>query len=93
MRVPDLAVTTIWMASASAVTALAWYVDKRAATHGQRRIPERRLLLLVALGGWPAALLMTRLLRHKTRKQPFGALLWLCALLNAAAVATLVWRD
>ena len=93
MRVPDLAATTIWMASASAVTALAWYVDKRAAAHGQRRIPEQRLLLLAALGGWPGALLMTRLLRHKTRKPAFGALLWLCALLNAAAIAALLWRD
>lgn len=87
-----LAATEVWMAGASAVTALAWWVDKRAARYGRRRIPERRLLLLALLGGWPAALLMTGLLRHKTRKQPFAALLWLCALLNAATVAALLAR-
>lgn len=82
-----------WMASASAVTALAWWVDKRAARQGRRRLSERRLLVLSLLGGWPGALLMTGLLRHKTRKQPFAAMLWLCALLNAATVAALLARS
>ena len=82
-----------WMASASAVTALAWWVDKRAARQGRRRLSERRLLVLSLLGGWPGALLMTGLLRHKTRKQPFAAMLWLCALLNAATVAALLTRS
>ena len=82
-----------WIASASAVTALAWWVDKRAARQGRRRLSERRLLVLSLLGGWPGALLMTGLLRHKTRKQPFAAMLWLCALLNAATVAALLTRS
>lgn len=82
-----------WMASASAVTALAWWVDKRAARQGRRRLSERRLLVLSLLGGWPGALLMTGLLRHKTRKQPFAAMLWLCALLNAATAAALLARS
>lgn len=90
---PALAATLAWMASASAVTAVAWWVDKRAARQGRRRIPERRLLVLSLLGGWPGALLMTGLLRHKTRKQPFAAMLWLCALLNAATVAALLVRS
>ena len=87
-----LAATLVWLATASAITALAWWIDKRAARQGRRRIPERRLLVLSLLGGWPGALLMTTLLRHKTRKQPFAAMLWLCALLNAAAVAALLAR-
>ena len=82
-----------WIASASAVTALAWWVDKRAARQGRRRLSERRLLVLSLLGGWPGALLMTGLLRHKTRKQPFAAMLWLCALLNAATAAALLARS
>ena len=47
-----------------------WY-DKRQAQDGKRRIPEKTLHLLEALGGWPGALLGQQWLRHKTQKQPF----------------------
>jgi len=65
----------------AAFAAFGW--DKAAARQrGERRIAERTLLLLAALGGSPAALLARHTLHHKTRKQPFGALLMLIIFLQ-----------
>ena len=59
--------------------------DKAAAgRRGQSRIPERTLLALAALGGSPAALLARQTLRHKTRKQPFVAWLFLIVFLQVS---------
>jgi uncharacterized membrane protein YsdA (DUF1294 family) len=60
--------------------------DKAAARQRDRRIPERTLLILAALGGSPAALLARQTLRHKTRKQPFGARLLLIVFLQVVAL-------
>lgn len=61
---------------------------------GQRRISERSLLLAALLGGLGAGL-GQRLLRHKTRKQPFATWLRLIVslygLVLLAAAALLAW--
>jgi uncharacterized membrane protein YsdA (DUF1294 family) len=68
----------------NAATFAAFALDKRAATRGEWRIPEARLLGLAMFGGSPAALAAQQLLRHKTRKQPFGASLWMIVAAHAA---------
>lgn len=65
---------------ANLLTYAAFALDKRRAVQGGWRIPERTLLLLAALGGWPAAKLAQHRLRHKTRKQPFRLMLNLTGL-------------
>jgi uncharacterized membrane protein YsdA (DUF1294 family) len=58
-----------------AVTSLAslaaYKFDKRRAAAGGRRVPERTLLVLAFVGGWPGAILAQRRFRHKTSKVPF----------------------
>jgi len=54
-------------------------LDKWRAVNGGWRIPERVLLLLALLGGWPGAKAAQIWFGHKTRKQPFGTILNLIA--------------
>lgn len=62
----------------NAATFALFAIDKHQASTGGRRIPERTLLLMAALGGSAGAVTAQQVLRHKTRKQPFGArLAWI----------------
>lgn len=74
----------------SVITFAAYAVDKSAAARRGARIPERTLLLLGLLGGWPGGLLAQQWLRHKTLKQPFRLLFWLSVLLHCGAVIAAV---
>ncbi len=58
--------------------------DKSAAQRGAWRISEKTLHLFALLGGWPGALLGQKLLRHKSQKQPFKAVLWITIIINSA---------
>lgn len=81
-----------YLIAVNALTFLAFHRDKRVSVAGAWRIPERHLLTLAVIGGWPAAKLAQRRLRHKTRKQPFAFRLNMIGLLWAWALfAALFW--
>lgn len=76
-----------WYALASGVAFLLYAADKSAAARRQRRIAESTLHWCAVAGGWPGAVLAQRLLRHKTRKQPFRTVFMMTAAVNCALLA------
>jgi len=74
----------LWYAVASLAAFTAFWLDKRLAQGGGRRIRERTLHLGSALGGWPGALAAMHILRHKNRKAGFVAAQALFAFLHVA---------
>jgi uncharacterized membrane protein YsdA (DUF1294 family) len=64
-----------YMVAVNLATYALFAVDKRRAIEGDRRLPEKQLLLWSALGGVFGATLAQQRLRHKTRKEPFRTLL------------------
>jgi uncharacterized membrane protein YsdA (DUF1294 family) len=68
-----------------------WW-DKGAARRGNRRISERTLLWFAFYGGSFGAIAAQRILRHKTRKEPFRTRLNAIALLHLALLLSLaIW--
>ena len=73
----------------SAVTFGAYARDKSAAVRKGARTPEAALHLWALAGGWPGALAAQQLLRHKSAKGGFIAVLWLCIAVNCALLLAL----
>lgn len=74
----------LWAINALTLMAFGW--DKVRAGRRKRRIAERRLLLLAALGGSPCAVLGRWIFRHKTRKRGFSV--WLFGIFAAQLCTT-----
>lgn len=86
-------VAIVWYALASGAAFLVFAFDKLRAKQAQytpaSRVPEKTLLTLSLIGGFPGAMLAMHLIRHKTRKPVFAivntaasvvhAMLWLAA--------------
>ena len=68
---------------------LFWFDKTQARDHGWR--VRESTLLLVSLPGGIGAWMGQRLLRHKTRKEPFRTLLGVVIAAHLVGVATLVW--
>ncbi len=68
---------------------LVYWWDKEAARKGGWRIRESTLLLLAFIGGSMGAVSAQRLLRHKTRKEPFRSILISIVILQVGLVASL----
>jgi uncharacterized membrane protein YsdA (DUF1294 family) len=78
----------LYLAVANLLAFACFGADKRAAVAGDRRIPERTLLGIAAVGGGLGAVAGQQIFRHKTRKKPFRSLLYL--ILAAQVVGLLV---
>lgn len=72
------------------VTVAAFATDKRRAIRREWRIAESTLLGLALVGGSAGAIWARRRFRHKTRKQPFSAMLDGIAMLHAGLTFGLV---
>lgn len=83
-------VAWIWwgIISLAAIILTVW--DKAIAGRGMRRVPERTLMWVGALGGAEAMFVTMKLIRHKTLKPKFMVGLPLLILLHVVLV-TLVW--
>jgi uncharacterized membrane protein YsdA (DUF1294 family) len=77
-------VASLFLCSAVTVALFGW--DKQRARQGRRRIPEKTLLGLAFLGGWPGALFAQRAFRHKTQKVSFRIILWSLIALHLSLV-------
>ncbi|MDB5693105.1 MAG: hypothetical protein JWO81_2168 [Alphaproteobacteria bacterium] len=71
-------------------TILRFWQDKQRARAGEWRISEASLLGLALIGGSLGAFFARAVFRHKTRKQPFGTLLFLIAAIQAGAAIGLL---
>lgn len=74
----------------SLIVFLMYWIDKRAATRGAQRTPEKTLHLLELFCGWPGALLAQQVFRHKTRKGSYQFVFWLAVLVNLGALGWLM---
>ena len=88
----DLPVVAGGLLLLNIATFFSYAFDKSAAEQGRWRTSEKTLHALAAAGGWPAAWLAQRALRHKSRKQPFLTIYVLTVLLNLGALGLLLWR-
>lgn len=71
-------------------TFMLYAIDKNAAENNEWRTPESTLHLFALICGWPGALIAQQILRHKSVKQPFKAILWITIILNSAVFLSLL---
>lgn len=84
-----LAITYFLSVSTISFIVFAW--DKYSAQKGRWRIRERTILFLASIGGSIAIVACQKILRHKTRKQPFAGRLRTILFLQIAMVIALVF--
>ena len=78
-----------WLIAANGIAFALMIVDKHRAEAGARRISEATLLQLAFLGGAIGTFAASRLVRHKTRKQPFAT--WMIIWLGLEVILLLLW--
>jgi len=78
-----------WLIAANVIAFVLMVIDKQYAENGARRIPESTLLFWSFVGGALGTVLAARLVRHKTRKQPFAT--WMLIWLWLQIILLLLW--
>ncbi|MDP5029462.1 DUF1294 domain-containing protein [Paraglaciecola sp.] len=73
---------------ASVVSYFLYAKDKRAATKGTWRVPEKNLHISSLLAGWPGSIIAQHTLRHKTQKTSFKVVFVIMLFLN---LCLLIW--
>ena len=81
-----------WLIAINVAVFPLWAWDKFQAGRGGWRVPEATLHLAAALGAAGSSLVCMRWFRHKTRKQPFAALLNTVLLAQFGALCFGVFR-
>ena len=91
---PDIKFALAYLLGISAITWFSYVLDKKRARTGGWRVPEIQLHILEFLGGWPAAFLAQRYIRHKTKKKSYKFTFWLIILLHqyVALDSLLAWQ-
>jgi uncharacterized membrane protein YsdA (DUF1294 family)/cold shock CspA family protein len=79
---PDLKYALAYLLGISTITWFSYVFDKKRAQTGGWRVPEIQLHILEFLGGWPAAFLAQRYIRHKTKKKSYRLTFWFIVLLH-----------
>ncbi len=82
LKQASLVQVALYLVAINLATFFIYRHDKRAAVYRNRRVPESTLHFLMFIGGTVGALAGQRILRHKTRKQPFQSVFWLLVLVQ-----------
>lgn len=86
-----LRVIVAYLLFVNLLTYFVYWLDKRRARLGGRRVSEKELLLCALAGGTPAAWLAMRRLRHKTRKTWFRVSFYGVVALQVGVAALIYW--
>lgn len=76
----------MYFAVLSVVTFAVYAKDKSAAMNNRWRVEESTLHFLALAGGWPAAFVAQKILRHKSKKSSFQKVYIATILLNCVVV-------
>jgi uncharacterized membrane protein YsdA (DUF1294 family)/cold shock CspA family protein len=75
----------------SAITFVAYALDKHAAQTGRWRTPESTLHMMELAGGWPGAWIAQQVLRHKSSKRAYRVVFRAMVVLHLIAAAAWLW--
>lgn len=78
-----------WLIAANLLAFILMVLDKHKAEAGERRIAESTLLFWAFVGGAFGTVAASRLVRHKTRKQPFAT--WMAIWFWADIIILMLW--